>query len=623
MCGIFGIVYTDDTCDPSVENLRRSAAAMTHRGPDGSGVYCAPGIGLAHTRLSLVDLDERSNQPMWDLEGRYCIVFNGEIYNFRELREELIQRGVRFRTSSDTEVLLQCLIADGPECTLPRLKGMFAFAFYDKQLGIIVLARDRFGIKPLLVYQDNNQLIFASEVKAIMPWVDVRPNGMQMIRYLMNYGAPVRNSCFYENVDIAPAGSLITINIGSGVSFGSFCELPEMIDKIKSEQLGRLTPDQAVDRLDELLNRSVEQMLFADAPVGALCSGGVDSSLLMAMAAKYHNNLAIFHADVVGPYSEYDAASALARHLKLDLLTIKTHDQDFVDLTPEVLYHYEQPFYGHPHSVPFMMVAKLVNENHVKAVLTGEAADECFLGYEYLALEPAWKFYERQVERLGALINRIPVIGSKLWRRDGAGSKIIPDMLGQFEFTADEQRAREIYTERMGKKPGLNVRTVEMLANHLRTLLHRNDTMGMRASLEARFPFLDEELVSMAINLPTRFKIRFSPTVWESHHPFIRDKWVLRRVADRYLPKVLSRRKKRGFAVSAYQRMRIDQKLFGTKFVTDYFKLSGREADLLFESADRTLEGKLMMLEVWGQMFFGGSSLENVQANLRRYASFE
>jgi asparagine synthase (glutamine-hydrolysing) len=161
------------------------------------------------------------------------------------------------------------------------------------------------------------------------------------------------------------------------------------------------------------------------------------------------------------------------------------------------------------------------------------------------------------------------------------------------------------------------------MSTKLRTLLHRNDTMGMRAGLEARFPFLDEELVATAINLPARFKIRFSPTVWEKDHPFLRDKWVLRRVADRYLPKALSQRRKRGFKVSAIRRMRIDRDFFKTGYVMDEFHLARREADHLFASADRRLESKLMMLEVWGQLFMKRATIETVQANLSRHAAFE
>ena len=467
---------------------------------------------------------------------------------------------------------------------------MFAFAFYDRQERTVLLARDRFGIKPLLVYQDEHQFIFSSEVKAMQPWITLRPNGLQMIRYLMNFGAPIRNHGFYDNVEIVPPGTVIRLKIGSPPKIEQFVDLPRMLHCSKVEMLEKLSSEQAIDLVDELLLQSVKSMLFADAAVGALCSGGVDSSLLMAMAAKTHNNLAIFHADVVGPQSEFEAAEQLAKHLKLDLLTVQVRDQDFIDMTPEVLYHYEQPFSGHPHSVPFLMVARLVQRHGVKGVLTGEGSDECFLGYSYIAHEPFWESYHRQLARVQQIVGRIPVIGQYLWDTKNSIPGLVPDMLGQFESTMDCRYSRELYSQRLGRKVDRNVRTLDLLGNHLRTLLHRNDTMGMGASIEARFPFLDEQLIETAINLPYRHKIRFSPTVWERDHPFLRDKWVLRRVADRYLPKILSQRKKLGFEVSAFGRMQINKKFFKRAFVTDFFKLRPKESDFLFENSRTTVE---------------------------------
>lgn len=182
---------------------------------------------------------------------------------------------------------------------------------------------------------------------------------------------------------------------------------------------------------------------------------------------------------------------------------------------------------------------------------------------------------------------------------------------------------RKIYAERMGRAFDRNVRTLDLLAYHLRTLLHRNDTMGMAAGIEARFPFLDERLAETAINLPYRYKIRLSLGVWERAHPFMRDKWVLRRVADRYLPKQLSQRKKWGFNVTAFDRMRIRKEYFKRSFVTDYFKLSSGEFDHLFETADQSLKVKLMMLEVWGQIFIEERALPVVRESLKQHAFFD
>lgn len=622
MCGIFGVVYSDGEQMPDEGLLRHSAATLGHRGPDGAGVYHDGGIGLAHTRLSLLDPDPRSDQPFWDREGRYGLVFNGEIYNFQEIRRDLEARGQSFRTTGDTEVLLQSLIADGAEATLARLQGMFAFAFFDKRERSLVLARDRFGIKPLMLYQDDRQLLFASEVKAFAPWTTLRPNGFHMVRYLMQFGQPVRGSCFFENVTIVPPGSLVRLKIGEAPQFSRYGDLTDMADPERAEELEGLSAEQVVDRVDELLQKSVERMLFADVPVGALCSGGVDSSLLMAMAAKRHNNLAIFHANVVGKLSEYHAAAELAGHLKLDLLTVEVRDNDFIEQTAAVLNHYEQPFSYHPHSVPFLMVSKLVQDNGVKAVLTGEGSDECFLGYGRLAQKPVWDFYGRQLNRLAGLIRRVPLFGDQLWPSGNGVQGLVGQMLGQFEGPLHRKNIAERYRARMGREPDRNILTLEQLGRHLCTLLHRNDTMGMAASIEARFPFLDEELTATAINLPLRHKIRWDPGVWEKEHPFVRDKWVLRAVADRYLPTSLSQRKKRGFPVSAFRRMRLRRTFFAGGFVADRFKLSESEVDFLLEGADQQLKTRLMMLESWGRIFFCGLSPDEMREQLREHAYF-
>ena len=174
MCGLSGILFADSTVTPNGEFLQSSVQRLHHRGPDSQGIHAAEGVGLVHCRLSLVDLSSRSNQPFWDESGRYCLVYNGEIYNFKKLRSELEARNVVFRTTGDTEVLLQCLINNEAELVLPRLEGMFAFALYDKEEQSLLLARDRFGMKPLYVYEGDGIFAFASEIKAMRPWVSIR-----------------------------------------------------------------------------------------------------------------------------------------------------------------------------------------------------------------------------------------------------------------------------------------------------------------------------------------------------------------------------------------------------------------------------------------------------------------
>lgn len=621
MCGIFGIIFKDGSTEPERARLERSATLIAHRGPDASGIHAQPGLGLAHTRLALVDLDERSNQPFWDPSHRFCLIYNGEIYNFRELRTELQGKGIQFRTTSDTEVLLQALIVDGAARTLPRLRGMFAFVFVDTLHHHVVAARDRFGIKPLHVFEDARCIMFASEVKAMLPWASLRPNPFQVIRYLAGRGAPVRGAGFYDRIEILEPGVLMRFRIGESPTRERYAALPSLYDRELAAELDAMNDEAVIDRVDTALQQSVRAMLYADASVGALCSGGVDSSVLMAMAARQHSNLAIFHADVVGPLSERTAATALAKHLNLDLLVVEARDADFIDLTPEVLYHYEYPFSGHPHSVPFLMVSKLVRQHGVKGVLTGEGSDECFLGYNYLAYEPVWECYERMVNRLGALIGKLPVIGQHLWHTEDRTQALVVDALGQFNDAMDSQTARAAYASRMGRSPDRSIRSADLLGNHLRTLLHRNDTMGMCASIEARFPFLDETVVATALNLPYRHKIRFSARVLEHEHPFLRDKWVFRRVAERYLPPLLSARKKRGFDVSAFGRMRLAPAYFKDSFVAEFLGLATPQLEHLVAAADQRMKIRMMMLNIWHRLFMTQVPLAEEVQHLQRHAT--
>lgn len=616
MCGIFGIVYRNGETIPSQRLLQHSALAMAHRGPDGSGVYGEPGIGLAHTRLSLLDLDARSDQPFWDAQGTHCIIYNGEIYNFREIRRDLARRGVVFRTTSDTEVLLMSLVLDGAEATLHRLRGMFAFAWYDRQSRKVTLARDRFGIKPLFLHRHRDFILFSSEVKAMRPWIELKPNPFYVTSYLLSSIEPTRNGCIFEDTEIVPPGSILVLQSRGDENSQVALDPALLIDPAESDLYCRMSVEHTVDRLDELLNHAVHSMLLADAPVGALCSGGVDSSLIAAIAARYQSDIALFHAEVVGN-SEFEAASALAKHLNLRLRKVEAQDRDFVDLTPKVIYHYEWPYSFHPHSVPFMMVSGLVRQSGVKAVLTGEGADECFLGYSRTAQQPFWNRVERIGDAVRRMIRAVPRLGNAIWPLDGERAVLIGDAFNQFERRMIRERIRRVHVARMGGAPGRNMATLDELIGHVPTLLHRNDRMGMSAGIEARFPFLAEELVRACVNLPFDRKIRWSARFNDRSHPFLRDKFILRKLAERYIPRHLAQRKKHGFRVNTLSRMRIGRAYFRQSYIREFLRLTEPEFDHLYDSATHHIRLKLMLLDVWGKLFVHGLAPEDLQDGLR------
>ena len=629
MCGIFGIVQHRPGRTPDRERLELTARLLQHRGPDHHAVFSDDGIGFAQTRLALVDLNPRSNQPFWDRTGRYCLVYNGEIYDFRELRKELEAGGVIFRTTSDTEVVLEALIHHGVDKTLPRLEGMFAFAFYDARNSSLVLARDRFGIKPLYIYDEDDAFVFSSEIPAMRPWIPFEADTFSISAYLQGFGGPTSGFSFYKNVRIVPPGTVVTVRRGRRSESRRFWRLEDFWDPDEAERLAGMKSGQIVDEVEERLVESVKMQLLADAPVGVLCSGGVDSSVITAIAARLHKDLAIFHADVVGPFSEHDAAAALARHLGLELKVASVADADSLETLPEVMLHYGHPFTYHPNSVPFLMVSKLVRTNGVKGILSGEGSDESYIGYPWLIFDLRAFLLQWPRKAPGELLRLLRAAmqrmrGRPVRPRLEEALAVIRGLHDRFEVEIEEERIRAEMKRRMGREPKpRELVTLCQLGYHLRTLLHRNDCLGMAASIEARFPFLDTRLVRLAVNMPYSVKVRPSPTTLERGHLFLRDKWVVRKVAERYLPPALATRKKRGFPIGAAARMRITPELFANSFVANLFELDTSETRYLIEHATQQLRLKLLHLDVWGRVCLEGVPTEDVRGRLQKYVSLK
>lgn len=621
MCGIFGVWSQDADRVPSNIDLCESARLLQHRGPDSNGVYAAPGVGLAFTRLTFLDTDPRANQPLWDATGRYCVVFNGEIYNFKELRQGLESQGVRFRTTSDTEVLLHSLIRHEPLAAIRSLQGMFAFGFYDSVERSLILARDRFGMKPLYTCEKSGDLLFASEIKALQPWWTPVLDEFSIGSYLLGFGGPTKGATFYRGLRSVPPGSAVICRAGARPELASFFELPEFWSAEQRKSLSAMSARAVVDRLDELLFDSVRRHMFADVRVGAFCSGGVDSSLLMAMAARQYSDLAIFHANVKGQWSERDAAARLASHLQLDLKTVDVTDDDFVDRIPDVTAHYEHPFTYHPNCAPLMMVSELARDNGVKGLLSGEGSDECFLGYPWLGRKRLVDSYYRAGRRLRRLVHRIPDVGRIAWPHDHDRPETVRDLLNRREIADDRAAVREAAGTARMPITDEDLWTMDYLGHHLRTLLHRNDTMGMAASIEARFPFLDHDVVSFAANLPASYKLRASASALEKAHPFVRDKWVVRQVADRYVPRDLSQRTKLGFWTTVFKRMCVRDSYFDGSFVASLFELSSAQMRATASDADDELTIRLLLLDAWGRVCVEGRTRDEVRKRIREHTS--
>lgn len=624
MCGIFGVSFDVNSAAVDRQKMIESLALMRHRGPDAQQILEKPGLGLAHARLSLVDQSSRSNQPFCDDSGRYALVYNGEVYNFQELRLNLERKGVKFHTTSDTEVVLQSLIRHGTGA-LETFDGMFALAFVDLVDGSVLLARDRFGKKPLFwgrMADGKGGLIFSSTTQAMAPWIDMKPDMQSVYAYLMKFGGPTSQKSFIANINSLAPGAFLEFRRGVEPVVTKYSRLTDFLDQGEAERLAGLSPVQVADEFDEIMQQSIASRRFADANVGAFCSGGVDSSLVLAMAAKENRDISLFHANVKGTWSETKAAQSLADHLKLDLNVVEVEEQDFVDMIPRVMGHYGYPFSYHPNCAPLMLTAQLARDSGVKGLLSGEGADELFLGYPWLGRKPITDVIDGARNGLGRLVRSVPGIGPVLLPEASNNPGLVRDILNGREMSDDmDEVARALDNYPPHARDASHQWTLDYMHHHLRTLLHRNDTMGMAASIEARFPFLEHGLVKFGVNLPKRHKLRVSPFVMEKAHPFVRDKWVVRAVADRYLPKHLSQRIKIGFWTTVFQRLDISRNYFVNSPLMDVLGLSQSQLNATLDGSNSDFQLRMLLSDVWLRTAIDGEKQERAKTRLRDYVT--
>jgi asparagine synthase (glutamine-hydrolysing) len=562
MCGIAGRFHPVALA-PDPDWPGKADALLAHRGPDGRGHYLDDRCELVHRRLALLDLSPTGAQPMTNEDGTILVVFNGEIYNHRELRGELQARGHVFRGSSDTEVLVHLYEEHGDQLAA-RLHGMFAFAIYDRRKNRLVLARDRFGIKPLFWAAHQGQWIFASEMKAILALRGFRPELDRQACYdflgLSYIPEPLTG---YANIAALPKGTALVIDGRSArrTTFATVFPQPEPAASL-ADQSGRAA---------ELLERSVERQSVADVPVAALLSGGIDSSLVVAAHARSTGRtIKTFNVGFPDPaHDETAMALATARRYGTDHQTISL---DQADITAEsvfgLLRHFDQPF-ADPSLVPTYRVARAVREHGIICTLTGDGGDEAFGGYpEFWRAEqlapfrstPAWV-----LATAGGLARPL-----SRWTRDTgrqalkavqlvqAGRSHSRDMLAGLCNYLTEREKRELvrpeartelsdvyrhFGDAESASMDLEALSCQMTENHFDVglpsdMLRKVDMMSMRAGIEVRVPLLDEELVALALSLPHALKTDGRT-----------GKLVLREVADKWLPPEVASHPKHGFTI--------------------------------------------------------------------------
>jgi len=584
MCGICGWIQLNGKTDIQRSTLvfEPMKGAIAHRGPDDHGAVVFDDAVLGMTRLSIIDL-EGGQQPIANEAEDCWIVFNGEIYNFIELRDELKGHGHRFRTRSDTEVILRAYEEWGTDC-VRRLRGMFAFAIYDsrkrEKLGgkdsksrpRLFLARDRVGKKPLYYYQDDERLIFGSEIKALLahPSVHARVNRPVIPLYL-TYGYVPSPFTFFEDICELPPGHTLTITDGD-VAIRSYWEIPRDCGNEPA-----LSEAEYFRLVREHFEEAVKVRLISDVPLGAFLSGGVDSAAVVAVMSglldQPVNTFAIGFADEPS-FNELKYARIVADRFKTNHheFTIKPNA---IDLLPKLVWHYDQPF-ADSSAIPAYCVAQLTRE-HVKVALTGDGGDELFAGYERFAAARVAEYYRLAPGFLHRAVNGVLRALPESTAYDGivrrarrfAESAALPlperylEWVGIFKPQfVDElmiapvdidpmEHFRAYFDARQAGDPIGQLLTVNMMSYLPGDLLVKTDRMTMANSLEARCPFLDHRLLEFACNIPSQLKLKGMTT-----------KYVLKRALKGLVPEEIIWRKKHGFGVPVGRWFRTSLKNF-------------------------------------------------------------
>ena len=555
MCGVAGILHLDGA-PASGAVLKAMTDLIAHRGPDGEGHYCDGPVGLGHRRLSIIDLSDAAAQPMATRDGRYVLTFNGEIYNFRELRAELRALGHVFRSSGDAEVLAAAY-AEWGLAALTKLNGMFAFAIWDREERVLTLARDRFGVKPLYYTTAGRAFLFASEIKAFGGFKAYRVKlDVEALSQYLTFQNFFDDRTLYDGVRLLPAGCYAQIAPGRSVAIERYW------DYQFEEPAGHIDETEALDELDRLFRQAVSRQMISDVEIGAYLSGGMDSGSITALAARQLPELRTF---TIG----YDLSSASGVELGYDERPKAEHMSylfgtehyemvlkagDMERALPKLAWHLEEPRVGQ--SYPNWYAAKLASK-FVKVVLSGTGGDEIFAGYPwryYRAvvnddfdhyIEKYFDFWQRLVPT-----DMLPKVMTPVWNK-ASGTPPIDVFRSVFKIHSDRLNRPEDY---------INHSLYFEAKTFLAGLLIVEDKLSMAHGLESRVPFLDNDLVDFAMRLPARMKLsnlteivrlnanevggRDSRQIEKTRH----GKLILRKMMGRYIPAEVADREKQGFS---------------------------------------------------------------------------
>jgi len=570
VCGICGIFnYAGTNFEVTTELITDMRDTMIHRGPDDAGIYISPDrkLGLGHRRLSIIDLSAMGCQPMCNEDGSVWIIYNGEIYNHQKLRKELEAKGHHYKSHTDTESILHLYEERGPDC-VNDLEGMFAFAIWDNKKKRMLFARDRIGKKPLYYAIQDGQLIFASEIKAILkhPRIKREIDTTALYHYLTLYVTPAPMTLF-EGINKLPPGYIMVCDKDGNI------QQEQYWDAIVQTPTEDYPEVYYIEEIRRLLSESIEKRMMSDVPFGVFLSGGIDSSTNVALMARLMNRpvdtFSVGFKDQPA-YNEFNYARQIATEFKTNHHEVTIDQHDLMDYVPEMVYHQDEPLADWV-CVPLYYVSKLARNNGTIVIQIGEGSDEIFFGYDgymtYLNIyNTYWKPYMKTpgalrravyslASPLSPLIGRGPGLkellrcaasGEELfWGGAIAFSEVQKKKLmsdsgnwqGLNSFNIVKQPLAKIDSQKPGADFMERMTYLELKHRLPELLLMRVDKVTMSTSVEGRAPYLDQKLVEFAMGIPAKFKVRNGQT-----------KYILKKAVEGIIPDNIIYRKKQGFA---------------------------------------------------------------------------
>jgi asparagine synthase (glutamine-hydrolysing) len=559
MCGIVGLISKD-----SKSKIIECSLSIAHRGPDDQGNYFDGDLALAHRRLSIQDVSQSGHQPMASYDENYIIIFNGEIYNHWEIRNELEPK-YKFNSKTDTETILYGFIEYGKDI-LKKLNGIFAFAIFNKQTKELFIARDHFGVKPLYYYCDNNLFWFSSEIKSILPLNFDKELDLEAIEnYLTFLYSPGEKTPYKKVLKLLP-GHFISLNINNYESFtiSKYYDIPFDNSRFNKNE------EELIEELENLLTRAIERQLLSDVPVGFFLSGGLDSSCIVALAKKLHPDKK-FNCYTINTNEGQDMedgfsndlhyARLVAKHLDVNLIEVESN-VDIVNDFDKMIYHLDEP-QADPAPLSVLQICSKAREDGLIVLLGGAAGDDLFSGYrrhqalqieKYIKITPLFlrKFIKYIIFSLNKTVVRrlrklvINIDKSQIDRILGYFSWINSDVLKDIFSKKNQNFNREYNPLNFLKESLKNIPKEKDLLNQMLYLemkyfltdhnLNYTDKMSMATGVEVRVPFLDKELVEFSLKIPTNLKMKGITT-----------KYILKKVMEKYLPHEVIYRSKSGF----------------------------------------------------------------------------